>query len=56
MKASELPHTVLQEDIHRALGILKAEKKIGDIKDKVDEILRADPTIRNALRRVKSHA
>lgn len=55
MKSSELPHTVLQEDVHKALGILKAEKKIGDIKDYVDSVLRADNEIRLALRRVKDH-
>jgi len=56
MKSSELPHTVLFEDVHKALGIMKAEKKIGDIKDKVDAVLRADPDIKNAIRRVKANA
>lgn len=54
MKASELPHTVLQEDIHTALGLIKVETKV-DIKDFVDKILRANTDIKNALRRVKSH-
>ena len=49
-------NTDLQEDVHRALGILKAEKKIGDIKDKVDAVLRVDPEIKNAIRRVKANA
>lgn len=55
MKSSELPHTILQLDIHKALGLIKIDKGI-DMNLKVDSVLRDDPDIKNALRRVKVHA
>jgi len=55
MKSSELPHTILQEDVHKALGLLKIDTG-QDMNVKVDAVLRRDPEIKNALRRVKVHA
>lgn len=52
IQKSKLPHTVLFEDIHRALGIIKVQSG-AEISDTVDKILRKDPDIKNALRRVR---
>jgi len=47
-------HFVAHSDLHRAVRTVASERDI-DMTDLVDEILRKEPAIKNAMRRIKTH-